>query len=222
MSLVMAIANKNGIVVSGDWRLTVQYPSIPELDNRYPDTMQKIYKTKKGHVFGMAGAAYLADGTETGEALYNLVLELNKMKRMTIKDELIFIRDELSYRSTRPVYLLAAGIEKGKNKIYQASTDKEEIIDKIKQDYYGIGIVGMVDVALSIIYKMGINTSEYSIEELADLLRKVNMETSQSLKEIKSVSEECDIIYIIPDGKSGQAYFWRDPDNMVRFYKLKA
>lgn len=219
MSLVMAIANKNGIVVSGDRRLTIQktYHGETEFTNTYyNDRTQKIYISERGHVFGIAGCAISIDGRYIPDILPNIIRELDK-ESLTLKEELVIIQNELRHNIVNPASILCAGIENGENVIFRTSTDIEnsEIISKT-DGVYGGDAIGMYTTALNIIKESGIHTYDLSLSELVDFMQSVNSTTAKSIKKIKSVSEKCDIVAITPE--YGAKWVLEDRS---RIYELK-
>lgn len=61
----MAIANKNGIVVSADKRLTYKTTDLNTglvTKIQFFDTEQKMFITKAGHVVAYTGESVLSDG----------------------------------------------------------------------------------------------------------------------------------------------------------------
>lgn len=202
MSLVMAIANKNGIVMSGDRRLTIQkiYHGETEFTNiDYADNAQKIFMSKQCHVFGVAGCAISADGRYISDIVPKLLQGLDK-ESLSLKEELAIIQDELAHSVANPVSILCAGIENGKNLIFRTSTDTEnkEIISKT-DGVYGGDAIGMYTTALNIIKESGIHTYDLSLSELVDFMQSVNSTTAKSIRKIKSVSEKCDVVAITPE-----------------------
>lgn len=77
MSLVMAIANKEGIVVSADWRLIRHRTDNPFIAMP-SDHSQKAYITKTNHVVAFTGDARL----DTGEFLNDVILHTLKLQEM--------------------------------------------------------------------------------------------------------------------------------------------
>ena len=70
MSLVMAIANKEGIVVSADRRLTEthfykDHESIVTHKNHY----RKLFVTNRGHAIASTGTAIFQDGTSVKDII---------------------------------------------------------------------------------------------------------------------------------------------------------
>ena len=198
----MAVANKNGIVVSGDRRLTVQkiYHGDTRFSNiRYSDKFQKIFMSEQGHVFGIAGCAVSTEGQYISDVLLELVREFNK-DVLTLNEEITIVQDELRNRIAYPVNILCTGIESGKNLIFRASTSVQnnEIISKTDGTYGGDAI-GMGDKALSIMKASGIYTCDLPLAELIEFMQSVNLATAKSLERVKSVSEKCDVIVITPE-----------------------
>ena len=219
MSLVMAVANRNGIVVSGDWRMTVK--KFDRNTNKfasvnYDDSAQKIFKAENDHVFGLAGQAGTPGWKYTNDLLYALVQNVHE-EQLTIEQELIYIRDEMKCKVANPIYLLAAGVEDGKNLIYRTSTDErnDKVVSKT-DGIYGGDAIGMHYVAYKIMKKSGLYTAEMSLSELVDFMREINIMTSRELTDVKSVSEKCDFIVISPE--HGAKWFVEDKQ---RQYKIK-
>lgn len=126
MSLVMAIANQNGIVVSGDWRLIRHRTDNPFIAMP-SDHSQKAYITNTNHVVAFTGDARL----DTGEFLNDVILHTLKItsaQKMPIQEELEFLLNMLVQKTkNNTVYLIECGIEYGKNVILRADTGHNKI-----------------------------------------------------------------------------------------------
>ena len=101
----MAIANKEGIVVSADWRLIRH-----RIDNPFiampSDHSQKAYITNTNHVIAFAGDARL----DTGEFLNDVILHTLKItsaQKMPIQEELGFLLNVLVQKTgNSTIYLI--------------------------------------------------------------------------------------------------------------------
>ena len=191
MSLVMAIANKEGIVVSADWRLIRH-----RIDNPFiampSDHSQKAYITNTNHVIAFTGDARL----DTGEFLNDVILHTLKItsaQKMPIQEELGFLLNVLVHST---IYLIECGIENGKNVILRADTGHNKIQPNTLDDI-GYAASGEHKLYQSKLIKLGDNIHTLKLQEMVEFLQGINYE----IAEIDSlVSPKCDIITVTSEG----------------------
>lgn len=203
MSLILAMSNSKGIVVTGDNRTEFKYKKIDPNEPDFAchtDFEQKIYMTKKGHVIAFAGNAILDDKTKSSDAIYELIKRINHSK-LSIRQELEFVKEKISSRTTNiPIALLIAGIEDGKNIILTTATNSDEISDRSNDP---IAVIGVTGAAENIVRILPPRTNEFSLDEIVDYMKFLNATVAQMLEFSyyqPMVSEKCDAIVITPDG----------------------
>nr|DAT26339.1 MAG TPA: Proteasome subunit alpha type-2 [Bacteriophage sp.] len=191
----MAIANKEGIVVSADWRLTRH-----RIDNPFiampSDHSQKAYITNTNHVVAFTGDARLG----TGEFLNDVILHTLKItsaQKMPIQEELGFLLNVLVQKiGNSTVYLIECGIENGKNVMLRADTGHNKIQPNTLDDI-GYAASGEHKLYQSKLIELGDNIHTLKLQEMIKFLQNTNYE----IAEIDSlVSPKCDIITITYDG----------------------
>lgn len=94
MSLVMAIANQNGIVVSADKRLTcktIDSNTGFAAKTQFFDTEQKMFVTKSGHIIAHTGESVLSDGRLIEDAIKTTVQKTNNLN-LCVRDELLYVK----------------------------------------------------------------------------------------------------------------------------------
>lgn len=195
MSLVMAIANKNGIVVSGDWRLTrhrIDNPSI----TMPSDHSQKAYITNTNHVVAFTGDARL----DTGEFLNDVILHTLKItsaQKMPIQEELESLLNVLTQKTgNTTVYLIECGIKNGKNMILRADTSHNKIQPNTLDDV-GYAASGEHKLYQSKLIKLGDKIHTFTLQEMVEFLQETNYEIAET---DTLVSPKCDIITITSEG----------------------
>ena len=195
MSLVMAIANKEGIVVSADWRLILHRADNPFIAMP-SDHSQKAYITNTNHVVTFTGDARL----DTGEFLNDVILHTLKItsaQKMPIQEELGFLLNVLVQKTVNStVYLIECGIENGENVILRADTGHNKIQPNTLDDI-GYAASGEHKLYQSKLIKLGDNIHTLKLQEMVKFLQGINYE----IAEIDSlVSPKCDIITVTSEG----------------------
>ena len=195
MSLVMAIANKEGIVVSADWRLILHRADNPFIAMP-SDHSQKAYITNTNHVVTFTGDARL----DTGEFLNDVILHTLKItsaQKMPIQEELGFLLNVLVQKTVNStVYLIECGIENGENVILRADTGHNKIQPNTLDDI-GYAASGEHKLYQSKLIKLGDNIHTLKLQEMVKFLQGINYE----IAEIDSlVSPNCDIITVTSEG----------------------
>lgn len=195
MSLVMAIANKEGIVVSADWRLILHRADNPFIAMP-SDRSQKAYITNTNHVVTFTGDARL----DTGEFLNDVILHTLKItsaQKMPIQEELGFLLNVLVQKTVNStVYLIECGIENGENVILRADTGHNKIQPNTLDDI-GYAASGEHKLYQSKLIKLGDNIHTLKLQEMVKFLQGINYE----IAEIDSlVSPKCDIITVTSEG----------------------
>lgn len=191
----MAIANKEGIVVSADWRLIRH-----RIDNPFiampSDHSQKAYITNTNHVIAFTGDAR----PDTGEFLNDVILHTLKItssQKMPLQEELGFLLNVLVQKTwNSTVYLIECGIENGENVILRADTGHNKIQPNTLDDI-GYAASGEHKLYQSKLIKLGDNIHTLKLQEMVEFLQGINYE----IAEIDSlVSPKCDIITVTSEG----------------------
>lgn len=198
MSLVMAISNCNGIVISADKRLTCRTidPNTGFATSvKYFDTEQKVFTTKSGHAIAFTGESMLSNGKFTAEAIKEVIQNIED-HNLSVYDELVFIRKELvPISGVEDTNLLCAGIENGINKIYVTSLKS----NKIQPTEHPLYCSGMISVAVNLYFAFEPSVENWSIEKVIDYLKFLNAATVKNMSfcEIdKTVGADCDFVII--------------------------
>jgi hypothetical protein len=191
----MAIANKEGIVVSADWRLILHRADNPFIAMP-SDHSQKAYITNTNHVVTFTGDARL----DTGEFLNDVILHTLKItsaQKMPIQEELGFLLNVLVQKTVNStVYLIECGIENGENVILRADTGHNKIQPNTLDDI-GYAASGEHKLYQSKLIKLGDNIHTLKLQEMVKFLQGINYE----IAEIDSlVSPKCDIITVTSEG----------------------
>lgn len=198
MSLVMAISNCNGIVISADKRLTCRTidPNTGLATSvKYFDTEQKVFTTKSGHAIAFTGESMLSNGQFTSEAIKE-VIENTGDHNLSVYDELTFIKEKLlPVAGMEDTNLLCAGIENGINKIYVTSLRS----DKIQPTEHPFYCSGIINVAVNLYFAAELSIGNWSIEKVINYLKFLNAATVKNMSfcEIdKTVGADCDFVII--------------------------
>jgi hypothetical protein len=194
MSLALAVCNKNGIVVSTDvcTTITLTDPDTNKIVEEWHDNFaQKSYLTKQGHAVAFTGAGELDNKQKTHMVILDL-LKISDMMLMSVKEELDFLLQELSARTSKNiVYLIDAAIEDGNNVILYTDTSSKIVHPNIGIDYAVAS--GMHDVYAEEFHKGNYDISNMDFSNMVDFVKKM---TSLTAKKYDSVSEEIDLIVI--------------------------
>lgn len=200
MSLVMAIANKEGIVITADRRLTEthfykDYESIVTYKNHY----RKLFVTNRGHAISSTGTAIFQDGTPVKDIICKAIETLNS-KPLSIDEEFRFLKRELVKHSepNDNVVLVMAGIENNQNVVMIENVKTSKFRNRVQgQDAF---VSGGDNKLVSSMYSFSnINLSQFSVEQTVQYLEFIN-ETTARLQKFsqnpQTVSEQCDILVI--------------------------
>ena len=200
MSLVMAIANKEGIVITADRRLTEthfykDYESIVTYKNHY----RKLFVTNRGHAIASTGTAIFQDGTPVKDIICKAIETLNS-KPLSIDEEFRFLKRGLIKHSepNDNVVLVMAGIENNQNVVMIENVKTSKFRNRVQgQDAF---VSAGDNKLVSSMYSFSnIDLSQFSVEQTVQYLEFIN-ETTARLQKFsqnpQTVSEQCDILVI--------------------------
>lgn len=204
MSLIMALANRNGIVISAD-RLSVR-KYYDQNDNHLMDVpvhgitgRQKAFILKNNHVVAFAGAGEVYGKVSTEDFMYQIVRELDKLN-LPIYKEVEYIRKRVVevHDSDSLIALMVVGMEDGKNYIITTDTANPEIRNYTDgvNGFKEIGITGLVGYLAD---KKKVDKYNLSTGEMSKFLRNLNVDAVDYMREHgrnQVISEDCDIIII--------------------------
>ncbi len=211
MSLVMAIANKEGIVVSADRRLTKtrfykDHENIVTHKNHY----RKLFVTNRGHAIASTGTAIFQDGTSAKDIICKAIKTLNS-KPLSIDKEFRFLKREfVKYSEPNDnVVLVMAGIENNQNVVMIENVKISKLQNRVQgQDAFVSA--GDNKLVSSMYNSFSIDLSQFSIEQTAQYLEFIN-ETTARLQRFspnhQTVSEQCDILVI----QNNRTYWKNEP-----------
>lgn len=211
MSLVMAIANQNGIVVSADRRLTEthfykNHENIVTHKNHY----RKLFVTNRGHAIASTGTAIFQDSTSVKDIICKAIEMLNQ-KPLSIDKEFRFLKRELAKHS-KPndnIVLVMTGIENNQNVVMIENVKTSKFRNRVQcQDAF---ISAGDNKLVSSMYGFSnIDLSQFSIERMIQYLEFIN-ETTARLQKFsqnpQTVSEQCDILVI----QKNRVYWKNEP-----------
>lgn len=204
MSLIMALANRNGIVVSAD-RLSVK-KYYDENGNHLMNApvhgitgYQKAFILNNDHVIAFAGAGEIYGQVRTEDFMHKLARELDDCN-LPIYKEAEYIRKHVvkAHDDDSLIALMIVGMEDGKNYILTTDTVDPEIhnyTDGIN-GFKEIGITGLVSYLAD---KKKIDKFTLSTSEMSKFLRDLNIDAVDYMREHsynQAISEDCDIIVI--------------------------
>lgn len=202
MSLVMVIANQNGIVVSADKRLTcktIDSNTGLAAKTQFFDTEQKMFVTKSGHVIAHTGESVLSDGRLIEDAIKTTVQKTNNLN-LCVRDELLYVKNELSsFAGLGNTRLLAAGVEDDTNNIYTTSLKLDDFI-KVELPIFGIGELSVAQVIHNTFTP---DIEEFTITEAIDYLCFLNHASNKLngfCKKDETISSQCDVCIITTTG----------------------
>lgn len=92
MSLVMALSNSNGIVISADRRVT-RDPSDGKSSLLLTDNERKLFITKSGHAIANVGSLVLKNSKSSSSLILDIIEQLEPT--LTLSQELIIIKNKL-------------------------------------------------------------------------------------------------------------------------------
>lgn len=222
MSLVMALANSNGIVISADRRAIKTWKDNDTGDvlySSYLDNAQKAFITENDHVIGFAGAGEIYEQVSMEDFIYQIVQELNKLNLPIFKEaEYIKKCVDTAHEGKMPIAILVAGIEDGKNYILTTNTTSPEITN-FSNGINGFKEIDVTGIVSYISDQIGINKDALSVDEASKFLRALNVKAADYLLKHgykDCISEECDIIIVTKDYKARY-----DEHDLFRLQKLK-
>lgn len=201
MSLIMALANLNGIVISGDRRASTSWYDSKTHDITYEhfsDRTQKVFRTDSNHGIAFCGHAKLDNGETASDVICNAIQQFNNDNFTVTQEFYILFKVLLSKAKDNTVAIIVAGIENGEYKILSANT-KDQIVSKPVIDGFGFTAAG----ASEYIYNLGDfpteEASKMSLYESVDFLEKLNKSVynfidTHGYKPV--ISKECDILVI--------------------------
>lgn len=204
MSLIMALANRNGIVISAD-RLSVR-KYYDQNENHLMDVPvhgitghQKAFILENDHVIAFAGAGEVYGKVSTEDFMYQIARELDKLN-LPIYKEAEYIRKRVVevHDSDSLIALMVVGMEDGKNYILTTDTADPEIHNHTDgiNGFREIGITGLVGHLAD---KKKVDRYDLSIGEMSKFLRNLNVDAVDYMREHghnQVISEDCDIIII--------------------------
>lgn len=200
MSLVMAIANKEGIVITADRRLTeTHFYKDHESIVTHKDHYRKLFVVNRGHAIAFTGTAIFQDGTSVKDIICKAIETLNS-KPLSIDEEFRFLKRELVKHSepNDNVVLVMAGIENNQNVVMIENVKTSKFRNRVQgQDAF---ISAGDNKLVSSMYSFSsIDLSQFSVEQTVQYLEFIN-ETTARLQKFsqnpQTVSEQCDILVI--------------------------
>lgn len=205
MSLIMALANKEGIVVSGDWRV-MKYWLQPDggepIFVRSIDRFQKIYRTKSNHCIGFCGNTKLDNGKEFSEILQKIIELFDE--NFTVTQEFYVLLKTLPQNAIKnDIAFMVAGYENNKPKIITYSIDKEPIQNHILNGcaFTGIGTPEYISKVSNVSHK---EIERMSLKDMIRFLKKTNNDIYEYMRAEGNepvISRHCDLLVLQP-GKS--------------------
>ena len=198
----MALANRNGIVVSGDRRAMKYWlrPDGEPIFVRPIDRFQKIYRTKSNHCIGFCGHANLDNGKEVGEAIQQAIKVFDK--DFTVTQEFYVLLKTLPQNAIKnEIAFIVAGYENDEPKIITYSIDDKPVQDHIinRCAFTGIGVPEYISKVTTISNE---EIENMSLKEMIRFLKKVNKSIYEYMKaegEEPVISRECDLLVLQPD-----------------------
>ena len=205
MSLIMALANQNGIVISGDRRASTSWydPETHEVTYaHFSDRTQKVFRTNSNHGVAFCGYAKLDNGETAGDVICDVIQQFKQDKFTVTQEFYILFKVLLSKAKNNVVAIIVAGIENGEYKILSANT-KDQIVSEPVINEFGFTAAGVSEY----IYNLGNfpteETSKMSLYESVDFLEKLNESVYDFIEEHNYkpvISKECDILVIDESG----------------------
>lgn len=205
MSLIMALANHNGIVVSAD-RLSVR-KYYDENEKHLIDVpvhgitgYQKAFILNDDHVIAFAGAGEIYGKVSTEDFICQLARRELDTLNLPIYKEAEYIRKRVieAHDSDSIIALMVVGIEDGKNYILTTDTSDPEIHNHTDgvNGFKEIGIMGIADKLAD---AKRIDKFALSTDEMSKFLKDLNVDVVDYMRECghgQVISEDCDVIII--------------------------
>lgn len=220
MSLIMALANRNGIAISGDRRASTSWydPNINKVTyTHHSDRTQKVFRTDSNHGIAFCGYAKLDNGETTSDVICDVIQQFNYNNFTVTQEFYILFKVLLNKTNDNVVAIIVAGIENGEYKILAANT-KDQIVSEPVIDGFGFTAAGVSEY----IYDLGNfpteEVSKMSLYESVDFLEKLNESVydfieAHNYKPV--ISKECDILVIDESGAN-----WVVPSTRRPWMKL--
>ena len=220
MSLIMALANRNGIAISGDRRASTSWydPNINKVTyTHHSDRTQKVFRTDSNHGIAFCGYAKLDNGEATSDVICDVIQQFNYNNFTVTQEFYILFKVLLNKTNDNVVAIIVAGIENGEYKILAANT-KDQIVSEPVIDGFGFTAAGVSEY----IYDLGDfpteEASKMSLYESVDFLEKLNESVydfieAHNYKPV--ISKECDILVIDESGAN-----WVVPSTRRPWMKL--
>lgn len=220
MSLIMALANRNGIAISGDRRASTSWydPNTNKITYTYhSDRTQKVFRTDSNHGIAFCGYAKLDNGENASDVIYDVIQQFNRDNFTVTQEFYILFKVLLSKTKNNVVAIIVAGIENGEYKILSANT-KDQVVSEPVIDGFGFTAAGVSEY----IYDLGNfpteEASKMSLYESVDFLEKLNESVYDFIEEHNYkpvISKECDILVIDESGAN-----WVVPSTRRPWMKL--
>ena len=172
----MALANRNGIAISGDRRASTSWydPNINKVTyTHFSDRTQKVFRTDSNHGIAFCGYAKLDNGETTSDVICDVIQQFNYNNFTVTQEFYILFKVLLNKTNDNVVAIIVAGIENGEYKILAANT-KDQIVSEPVIDGFGFTAAGVSEY----IYDLGDfpteEASKMSLYESVDFLEKLN------------------------------------------------
>ena len=204
MSLIMALANRNGIVVSAD-RLSVK-KYYDQSGNHIMDVpvhgvtgYQKAFILKNDHVIAFAGAGEIYGRVNTEDFMCHLARELDTLN-LPIYKEAEYIRERVveAHNDDSLIALMVVGMEYGKNYILTTDTSNPEIHNHT-DGVNGFKEIGVMGIANRLADIKKIDKFALSTDEMSKFLKDLNVDVVDYMRKrghSQVISEDCDVIII--------------------------
>lgn len=194
----MAIANKNGIVVSGDRRAMRYWPD-PETGKpvfiRSYDRYQKIYRTKSNHCIGFCGCGTLSNGKDTGEAIRQGI-NIFKDDSTVAQEAYAIVKTLPQFIGNNPTEFLICGYDNGQPKVIACKINGELV-----QSDSGFITIGADQHIKDVVVESDEDIKKFSLEQSVAFLRKINravFDLMEVSNEEVLISRECDLLVLLP------------------------
>ena len=211
MSLVMAIANKEGIVITADRRLTEthfykDHESIITNKNHY----RKLFVTNRGHAIASTGTAIFQDGMSVKDIICKAIDVFNSESLPIDKEFRRLKRVLIQYcEPSDNIVLVMTGIENNQNIVIVENIKSSKLRNRVQGQDAFIS-AGDNKLVFPMYNAFGIDLNTYNIERMAQYLEFIN-ETTARLQKFsqnpQTVSEQCDILVI----QKNRVYWKNEP-----------
>lgn len=206
MSLALVLANRYGIVMSADRRLTttiVNNETGEKVSFLLTDCEQKLFLTPSGHGISYTGASSFENGIRTSTTIQNAVLGA-ETNNVTLHDELTLIKQRLLEVSNgKNVILSGAEILDGHNKVLSTSLISDKIVEHTDENGCCLALSGESVIAMKLTDMLPVDRNSFPLQESINYLRFLTRSVAgiQHYAQVnQTVSEECDLLVIQPSG----------------------